>query len=200
MGWTSYHATHYKNGSVDRKAECDAYFLEGLNRGHFRVEKSTMVGSVYYAAVTSLTKYIGNNHYEELPIGEQYTFAVVFLTVVNNKDYYNFSYKDMDESYGPFYYDCPESILKLVSPTTNECALEWREKCREHNRKRKLLKKLPVGTVIEFEFHGWPKQFVLHAPAYQFTKPFWYSTEARKYIKASQIPDSYRIVEAANEM
>lgn len=24
MGWTSYHATHYKRGRVDRKAECDA--------------------------------------------------------------------------------------------------------------------------------------------------------------------------------
>ena len=48
MGWTSYHATHYsKTGTIDRKAECDGYFMEGLNRGHYRVEKSAMVGSVY---------------------------------------------------------------------------------------------------------------------------------------------------------
>ena len=32
MGWTGCHATHYKrNGDIDRKAECDGYFLEGLN-------------------------------------------------------------------------------------------------------------------------------------------------------------------------
>ena len=28
MGWTSYNATHYnKHGQIDRKAECDAYWL-----------------------------------------------------------------------------------------------------------------------------------------------------------------------------
>ena len=55
MGWTSYHATYYKrNGSIDRKAECDAYFLEGLNRGHYEVLKSAVVGSVCYAAVRNL--------------------------------------------------------------------------------------------------------------------------------------------------
>ena len=101
MGWTSYHATHYsKTGTIDRKAECDGYFMEGLNRGHYRVEKSAMVGSVYYAAVTSLKKYVGNDQYEDLPENEQFTFAVVFLTIVDMKDYYNFSYKDMDESGG----------------------------------------------------------------------------------------------------
>lgn len=44
MGWTGYYATHYKNGKIDRKAECDAYFMEGLNRGNFKVLKSTMKG------------------------------------------------------------------------------------------------------------------------------------------------------------
>lgn len=24
MGWTSYHASFYKNGKIDRKAECDS--------------------------------------------------------------------------------------------------------------------------------------------------------------------------------
>ena len=42
MGWTSYRANYYKNGKINKKAECDAYFMEGLNRGHFQVLKSTM--------------------------------------------------------------------------------------------------------------------------------------------------------------
>lgn len=57
MGWTSYHATHYKKGTVDRKAECDAYFMEGLNAGYYRIIKSVLVGSVYYAAVENLKRY-----------------------------------------------------------------------------------------------------------------------------------------------
>ena len=150
MGWTSYHATHYKNGKVDRKAECDAYFTEGLNEGFYRLEKSTMIGSVYYAAVTGLKRY-NEGKKEDVPKDEQHTFGVVFLTSVDSKDYYNFSYKDMDETCGPFCYDCPESILKLLSPTTCEFAQKWRDGCRKHRKLRKALNDLPVGSVIEFE-------------------------------------------------
>ena len=106
MGWTGIHATHYKGGTIDRKAECDAYFMESLNAGHYRVEKSTMVGSVYYAAVTALKKYVAENTYEDLPEEKQFTFGVVFLTTVENSDYYNFCYKDLDEDCGPGYFDC----------------------------------------------------------------------------------------------
>ena len=61
MGWTSYEATYFKkNGDIDRKAECDAYFMRD-NAGHYKVVKSSMKGTVYYAAVTTLTKYIGKD-------------------------------------------------------------------------------------------------------------------------------------------
>ena len=57
MGWTSYHAQYYtKSGRVDRKRECDAYWLEGLNAGHFAVVKSSMVGATYYAAIRPLLR------------------------------------------------------------------------------------------------------------------------------------------------
>ena len=131
MGWTSIHATHYKNGKVDRKAECDAYFMEGLNRGYYEVLKSSMVGRVYYAAVKPLKKYDkdtnGNEIIVDIPINEQQVFGVVFLTSIDNKDYHNFSYKDMDESMGPCYYDCPKGILDLLSPTDSEWANNWRK-------------------------------------------------------------------------
>ena len=157
MGWTEYHATHYKNGKVDRKAECDAYFMEGLNRGHFNVLKSAMVGSTYYAAVSPLKRggakdETGNYIYIDIPENERTVFGVVFLTSSNMKDYYNFAYKDMDESCGPYKYDCPKSILDLLTPTENEYANEWRKTCYENIAKKKnpnALSKLPVGTVIK---------------------------------------------------
>ena len=62
MGWTSYYPTHFtKRGTIDRKAECDAYFMEGLNRGNFLVLKSAMKGSTYYAAVKSMVRYAGKD-------------------------------------------------------------------------------------------------------------------------------------------
>ena len=154
MGWTSYHATHYKNGKIDRKAECDAYFLEGMNRGFYEVLKSSMVGSTYYAAVRPLKKGCssGNYIYVNIPKEEQRVFAVVFLTSTNMKDYYNFAYKDMDESCGPYQCDCPKGILDLLTPTESEYANEWREACYENLAQKKnpnALNKLPVGTVIK---------------------------------------------------
>lgn len=154
MGWTSYHATHYKNGKIDRKAECDAYFLEGLNRGYFEVLKSAMVGSTYYAAIRPLKKYGGEKGlYIDIPKEEQRVGAAIFLTSTNAKDYYNFAYKDMDETCGPYNYDCPKGILDLLTPTESEYANKWRAACRENLAKKNnpnALNKLPLGSVIKF--------------------------------------------------
>ena len=154
MGWTSQHADYYKKGIVDRKRECDAYWEEGLNRGHFKVLKSAMVGSTYYAAVQVLKEYVGKENevdiYKDIKNGP--IFCVIFLTSVDMKDYYNFSYKPMDETMGPYQYKCPISILKLLPETDNEYAKEWRRKCYEQHDRNKnpnSLNKLPVGTVIK---------------------------------------------------
>ena len=140
MGWTSYHATFYKNGTVDRKAEIDNMWNYDSSK-KFKVLKSSMKGSIYYGAIQR----------------EEKVFAVIFLTSVSNKDYYNFSYKDMDETMIPYAYDCPISILKLLTETDNEYANEWRKKCYENHEQKKAeknnpssLKNLAVGTKISF--------------------------------------------------
>lgn len=171
MGWTSYRAEHYKwsgkNRIVDRKAECDAYFMEGLNRGHFKVLKSAMVGSTYYAAVKLLKKAIkdeqGNTQYVDLPENEQDVWAAIFLTSTNMKDYYNFSYKDMDESCGPCHNECPVSILKLLTPTNSEYANRWRKACWDYHNGKKNNKNdisnLRVGSKVKFTANG--KEYIM---------------------------------------
>jgi hypothetical protein len=142
MGWLEYRAEYYKNGKVDRKAEMDSKFNWEDESRKVEVLKSSMVGSTYYAAVKSLNK---TNGYECVT-------AAVCLTSTNAKDYFNFAYKDMDESMGPYNYDCPKGILDMLTPTENEYALEWRKKCYEQLAKKKdpnALNKLPVGTEIK---------------------------------------------------
>ena len=154
MGWTSYHASYYKKGRIDRKAECDSIFNDDMVNwgderkviGKFEVLKSSMVGSTYYAAVKR-TKFATDTTPEDVRV-----FAVICLTSTNMKDYYNFAYKDMDESCGPGDCDCPKSILDLLSPTDNEWANVWRKACYERIEKKKSknsFSKLPVGTVIK---------------------------------------------------
>ena len=203
MGWISYHATYYKNGRIDRKAECDGYFLEGLNAGWNRVLKSTMFGSVYYAAVEPLKRYgkkqaDGMRPVEDIPEAERRVIGVVLLTSTNANDYHNFFYKVMDESMGPVESECPESILKLLSPTDSEWANEWRGRCRENAKRKKspdTLNNLPVGAVIRFKTHdGTVRQLLKHQPAYQFKRPFWYDETNHTYTSVKHIPSDYEIV------
>lgn len=144
MGWTSYEATYFKkNGDIDRKAECDAYFMRD-NAGHYKVLKSSMKGTVYYAAVTTLTKYIGKDEngksmYESIPEDKQEVWAAVFLTRTEEGRY--FHYKDQDETAGPCEDHCPKCILDLLSDTDHELALDWRKRCRKNIQKSNKLSK-----------------------------------------------------------
>lgn len=133
MGWTYYRASYFKNGKIDRKAECDAEFT-GEN---YEVVKSRLVGSTWYAAIK-----------------DKRTDEVWGLVCLTSVDGWDFGYKDMFEDMGPFCYDCPESILKLLSPTDNEYANEWRTKCRERAEQKKRLENLPVGTHILVHSNG----------------------------------------------
>ena len=188
MGWTWYNATHYKNGKIDRKAECDAYFLEDLNRGWYEVLKSAMVGKIYYAAVKALKKYDGNNTID-IPPEEQRVFGVIFITSIDSKSYYNFGYKDMDETCGPCYNDCPKGILDLLSPTTSQWANEWRQACYNNlkaKRNPNTLSNLPVGTVIKvkmpvetFYYKIGDEVRLQKCMNWKGTRSGWYSERAR---------------------
>jgi len=67
--------------------------------------------------------------------------AIICLLSYRPKDIYNFGYKDMDENCGPVESKCPEKILKLLTPTDNEYAKVWRERCWENVRINKEKRK-----------------------------------------------------------
>lgn len=176
MGWTSYHAKHYKNGKVDRKAECDSVLNHETEKHKYTVLKSTMKSTVYYGAVEHIDK-------EE---NTREVFAVVFLTAGQDKrdPYYNFAYKDMTETMYPYYFDCPKSILDLLTPTDNETANRWRAKCREMTKQTNWLKELPIGAKVL-----WRDKYVLQkcAPAYQFKTWWWYNAEKHTYVSKKYV-------------
>lgn len=197
MGWTSYVATLYKNGKVDRKAEMDKRFTQEEHDGsdfnggtcHYpkmEVLKSSMVGSTYYAAVRTTNSQTGYDC----------TWAAICLTSTKWNDGMNFGYKDMDETCHPYQYDCPKGILDLLSPTENENALEWRRKCNEkRTNKKPTLSSLPVGTRIKYtRWDGKEMELYKHEAGYQFKRPFWMRTDNTGYVSAKYIPENYEVV------
>ena len=77
-------------------------------------------------------------------------FGEVVLLDYRKNDYYDFGYKDMEETMGPVEARCPEKILDLLSPTENAYATAWRNRCREYHAERKLNKaKRKLGTYLE---------------------------------------------------
>ena len=138
MGWTTcFYASNWKydrNGrrTVDRRKECDALYTwerkEPVTGADGRVYpkmkdtvlKSAMVGRVYYAAVR-----------REQEGKEPHVWGAVCLTCGRSPDGTVWGYKNMSEDSMPYFFDCPASILALLSPTDSEGANEWREECRK---------------------------------------------------------------------
>ena len=76
------------------------------------------------------------------------------LAVKRTRDYYNFTYKDMDESVGPCESSCPERLLdrleELVPEPPNEYARQWRERCRAEIATKERARLVTRGTVVHF--------------------------------------------------
>ena len=183
MGWTSYYVGTEMTAK-ERQRELD----DMNNMGDFKVLKSAMRGSTYYAAI-------------ERTNGEKrMVFAVVTLTSCRDGE---FAYKDMDESEHPYYYDCPKGILDLLTPTDCKSANKWRENCRKRIEERKNgtpLSKLPVGSVIEFDTAGGLTiKLIKREPAYQF-KTYWFQNfNSNTYYQKKYIPKDFRIVSLGNQ-
>ena len=194
MGWTSYHATHYKNGRIDRKAEIDAMWNDDSS-GKFIVLKSSMKGSTYYGAIKQKNT--------------EKVFAVVFLTSTDMKDYFNFSYKDMDETCGPYYFDCPKGILDLLTPTDSEYANAWRKRCYENIKAKKdpnALANLPVESEIkvimpcETMFYNKGDEVILTKyKNYRSNRTAWYADKARFSQKLMRVITDYEVIKRGNE-
>ena len=136
----------------------DFFIREGVLRWSddnpytYRVLDSAFINlTEYYAAVEQVHKETGER---------QVWAAMIKVTMVRGprRDRWarddpwdhNFCYKDMDETVGPYYHNCPERILKLLTPTEHEYALEWRRKCWAKIEAKKARPKIAPGTKLKF--------------------------------------------------
>lgn len=208
MGWTGIPMGRgVKSKDIDRRAECDAvYNYDGV----YKVLKSAIVGTTYYAAVECMAEYNPETKKREpVPEGQRRVWAAVCLTRVRQRDgYTEFLYKDMTETMGPFECDCPLYILDLLTPTDNEYAQEWRNNCRARRAAKKekqkdpqSLNNLPVGSAIRFScpfgcgpYHKGDAVTLRKVERYGH-RPMW--ADGLYRWKRTQIPAEYEVLTAA---
>jgi len=104
-------------------------------------------------ALVNLTEFYVALEVVDKATGDRLVTALVFLVKMfpEGTDGCNFCWKDLDENMGPTQMNCPERILKLLTPTDNANALEWRRACWEKIEKRKLVPPLRKDVVLSFK-------------------------------------------------
>ena len=108
----------------------------------YQVLASALVNlKTFYAAVERVDKATGER---------QVWAAVILINYHRSKRITEVCWKDLDETMGPFRCRCPEKILKLLTPTDNKNANEWRARCWANIEHRKACKNLPAGTVLKY--------------------------------------------------
>ena len=140
MGWTT---TYKPKGEpvLDFFTRTGVFTWSDDNPNKYRVIDSALVKfNTFYAAIEQTHK----------ETGERHVWAAVILIHRYPKHIHNFGWKDMSEAMGPFECRCPEKILKLLTPTDNANANEWRAQCWANIELRKARKNLPDGTVLRY--------------------------------------------------
>jgi len=103
----------------------------------------------YYAVEVIHKSKLGQYEYDDKVV-----VGMVILTKNCPSDYHNFGYKVIEETCGPVERKCPESILKLLTPTKSRWANEWRNTCHEHNMKKRK-KSISKGDIIKLNHPVW---------------------------------------------
>lgn len=122
MGW---------DGCYDWKKKADAKMAAIRDLGG--VEAAKMAGGALYCVKNGAI------------------FVVIFEAAKHEGERY-WNYKVMDETMYPYYFDCPETVLKAAGEPPTEKAAEWREHCRTHQatiaRRKELYDIIEVGDVV----------------------------------------------------
>lgn len=125
------------------RAYLDNQFTYETDQVRSTVLRSALVRMrTYYAAVEHIR-----------PDRPREVFAIVCLVRYNPRDAegYVFGYKDMSEHMGPCEAECPAAILDLLTPTEDEGAKPWRERCRAAIAKRTARPRLRNGWTLVFD-------------------------------------------------
>lgn len=143
MGWTSYQ----DNPELSRAEMIRREFTQQpteKNPHAFGFEFITERGATVYAIM-----------WHDAPETPRKYFGIVFLTTRRTTDRWGreFSYKDIEETCGPHYYDAPLKMidqLDTLAPNPAGYAAGWREAVRQHHAHKREKAKARRAALARF--------------------------------------------------
>lgn len=123
---------------------CDPSFNKARQVSEFRSPGSWSEGTTLLA-----DRVVGNHYWAALQDKSGAKFIFLALMKGGGKNS-GWGYKDMTEHCGPYYYDCPLSLLEMTDEPTGESAIAWRKKVREYHAAKKARAKPAAGLVIQY--------------------------------------------------
>ena len=138
MGWTFGSNTTRKQIIQERTALWDNKNNSNNTKDHyvsFVCLKNCFKGSSVAGTLWTVWEITHFNKLDDSVIKTERFIGCDLLRYSNYRNSHSWGYKDMDESMGPYIYNCPLSYLPMV-PCPGGCAEEWRKGVLEHHRIR----------------------------------------------------------------
>lgn len=182
MGWTE---------QFTQPANIEVFFEQQANFENANVKSRLLLAmKVGWQEAYAAVEYIHKD------TNKREVYALTYMIRYYNNGH--FGYKDMSEHCGPNICNCPEKILKLLTPlekdgsNSNEWAQAWRDRCWANVNKRKKGRGLKVGTVVKFKepihfSNGYTRQeLIVHS-----TKPLRFTDGDKNFfiIRRNALPD-----------
>lgn len=144
MGWSFAYSPAFKKADQVAEFRGGGFWAAGI-----KVLDDAVVGNNYWALL-------------ERPDGSK-TIALNMMKGGGRNS--GWGYKGLDETMGPYQYNCPLRLINAAGEPANENAAEWRNKVREYwaNQKERRAGALKPQPGMVVEYGG--KEYVLRGPA-----------------------------------
>ena len=129
MGWTYHSLIATRSAMVEH--------LRTQLVGRYTVVRASTVGNHWWAVIANRES------------GKR----SIFLALMAGGRRDGWGYKDMDESAGPCYYDCPLGFFDLAPPPESEHAAGWRDKVRAYHTAKRERPTPQPGLIVEYGGH-----------------------------------------------
>jgi hypothetical protein len=113
------------------------------------------------------SRVIGSRHWYLIEGPDKVRMVGLDLLGVSDKQH---GYKDMDETMGPYYYDCPAAWLDMCTAPLNEYSRAWRETVRVHAARKSERQRLVSGTVVQYGSHQYRLEVSLGRRGWDVTR------------------------------